>query len=244
MCGRYELHSHPAALALAFGLAEPPELTARYNIAPMTEVPVIRVNSHGERELAHLRWGLVPRRARDPSIGSKIVNARGETLKDRQSFQIAFRRHRCLLPADGFYEWMVIGRGEHARKQPVRIAMQDGRPFALAGLFERWLSPEGQILDTCAVITTASNALLRPFHDRMPMIVAPEDYARWLDPENADVEDLVAPYPGEQMAYHPVSTRLNAVRNDSPDLIEPVTIAAEPEPEEPPPHVPEQESLF
>jgi putative SOS response-associated peptidase YedK len=244
VCGRYELHSHPAAIALAFGLAHAPELPARYNIAPMTEVPVVRLNAQGERELVPLRWGLVPRRARDPAIGNKLINARGETLADRPSFRIAFRRHRCLLPADGFYEWIALGTGERARKQPVRIAMKDGRPFGLGGLFERWLSPEGEVLDTCTIVTTPANALLRPVGERMPLIVGPADYDRWLDPAAAEVQELVAPYPPEGMTYYPVSTRVNAVRNDSPALLEPVTIEAEPPADDSPPHEPEQESLF
>ncbi len=243
MCGRYELHAHPAAIALAFGLSHPPEVQARYNIAPLTDVPVVRVNAAGERELVHLRWGLVPRRARDPAIGSKMINARGETLGQRQSFRIAFRRHRCLLPADGFYEWMARGEGEHARKQPVHIGMKDGAMLGLGGLYERWLSPEGEVLDTCTIVTTEANDLLRPVHDRMPLIIAPEDYSRWLDPENAEVADLVAPFPAERMACYPVSTAVNAARNDGPSLIVPATAPEIPD-EPPPPPGPEQESLF
>lgn len=244
MCGRYELHTHPTAIALAFGLAHPPDLQPRYNIAPMTEVPVIRVNAHGERELVHLRWGLVPRWARDPSIGSKIINARGETLATRQSFRMPYRRHRCLLPADGFYEWMAVPGGASARKQPLHIGLKDGGLLGLAGLYERWLSPEGEVLDTCTIVTTAANALLRPVHDRMPVIIAPEQYQRWLDPENTAVGDLIAPFPPERMTYYPVSTRVNAARNEGAALIapeEPPVTA-----EEPPPaaHLPEQESLF
>lgn len=244
MCGRYELHTHPAAIALAFGLGHVPELGSRYNIAPMTEVPVVRVSSNGERELVRLRWGLVPRWAKDPSIGSKIINARGETLAQRQSFRMAYRRHRCLLPADGFYEWMAVPGSDHPRKQPVHIGMKGGSLFGLAGLYERWRSPDGEVLDTCTIITTAANALLRPVHDRMPMIVAPEDYTRWLDPANADIEDLIAPFPGERMTYYPISTRVNAVRNDGPTLIERFEAVPEAEEAEAPPSMPEQESLF
>lgn len=244
MCGRYELHSHPAAIALAFGLADPPALAPRYNIAPLTDVPVVRVNARGERELTFLRWGLVPRWAHDPSIGSRIINARGETLAERESFRIGYRRHRCLLPADGFYEWIAAGAGDHPRKQPVRVASRDGRLLAFGGLFERWLSPEGQVLDTCTIVTTAANALLRPVHDRMPLILAPEHYERWLDPDNGDVDDLVAPYPGARLTYYPVSRRVNSARNDGPGLLDPVVPEGETEEHEPAPHLPEQESLF
>ena len=250
MCGRYELHSHPATIALAFALAYPPEVNARYNIAPMTEVPIIRVDSEGERQFGRMRWGLVPRWSKDTSIGSRLINARGETIADKPSFQMAYRRHRCLLPADGFYEWKNLGGGSaagaQARKQPQHIGMKDGGLFALAGLYERWRSDDGVVLDTCAIVTTKANALLETLHDRMPVIVPAEHYARWLDPANSDVMDLVAPYPADAMAYHPVSSRVNNVRNDDASLIEQVDPIADAIPADPAPspHVPEQESLF
>ncbi len=218
MCGRYELHTHPAALALAFGLKYPPALSARYNIAPTQEVPVVRVSQAGERELAQVRWGLVPRWAKDPSIGARMINARAETLADKPSFRTALKKHRVLLPADGFYEWKQTAAG----KQPIHIGMKDSAPFAFAGLAERWLSPEGQVLDTCTIITTDANALLATMHDRMPVIVAPEHYARWLDVAVSDVADLFAPYPADAMRLYPVSTRVNSVRNDDAALIDPV----------------------
>jgi putative SOS response-associated peptidase YedK len=225
VCGRYELHTHPAALALAFGLPIPPTIKPRYNIAPMQDVPVIRTSAAGERELSMVRWGLVPRWAKDPSIGSKMINARAETLAEKPSFRTALRKHRCLIPANGFYEWKVVGGGA---KQPLHIGMKDGVPFAFAGLTERWLSPEGEVLDTCTIITTQANALLAPMHDRMPAIVAPADYDRWLDVAVADVADILAPYPAAQMAYYPVSTRVNAVRHDDASLIDRIAEAAEP----------------
>jgi putative SOS response-associated peptidase YedK len=249
MCGRYELHSNPAAIALLFGLAHPPDLNPRYNIAPTTDVPIVRVNAEGQRELVRVRWGLVPRWAKDPSIGARMINARGETIAEKPSFRTAYRRHRCLLPADGFYEWMTIPRataeGGPARREPQHIRMKDGSPFGFAGLYERWRSAEGDVLDTCTIVTTEANSLLRPVHDRMPVIVAPEHYARWLDPAHADVADLIAPYPSAAMAYHPVSTRVNNVRHDDASLIEPVAKAThEPAESEPPGEPPEQESLF
>ena len=240
MCGRYELHTNPAAIALAFGLARAPDLPPRYNIAPTTDVPIVRIGADGERELVHVRWGLVPRWARDPSIGNRMINARGETLADKVSFRNSYRRHRCLLPADGFYEWLA--RGE--RKQPLHIGMKNGGLFALGGLFERWLSPEGEVLDTCTIITTPANDLLRPVHDRMPMIVAPRDYERWLDSANAEIGDLIAPYPSSEMSYYPVSARVNTVKNDDARLLERVQPAIEEAEPEPPPRVPEQEELF
>jgi putative SOS response-associated peptidase YedK len=223
MCGRYELHTHPAALALAFGLSIPPSLKARYNIAPMQDVPVIRLAADGEREVAHLRWGLVPRWAKDPSIGARMINARAETLAEKPSFRTALKRHRILIPATGFYEWKVL---PGAGKQPIHIGMKDGAPFAFAGLAERWLSPEGEVLDTCTIVTTQANAMLATMYDRMPAIIAPTQYARWLDVAVTDVADLFAPYPADAMTYYPVSTRVNNVRHDDATLIERVAAAA------------------
>jgi putative SOS response-associated peptidase YedK len=233
MCGRFELHTNPAAIALAFGLAHPPAIAPRYNIAPMQDVPVIRATRSGERELAQVRWGLVPRWAKDPSIGARMINARAETVAEKPSFRIAFQRHRCLIPADGFYEWKPGPAG----KQPIRVGMKDERPFAFAGLTERWLSPGGEVLDSCTIVTTTANALLATMHDRMPVIVAPSDYARWLDvASDADVTDLLAPYPADAMTWYPVSTRVNSVRHDDAALIEQVAEAdATANADEPPP---------
>ncbi len=226
MCGRYELHSHPAAIALAFGLAHVPEVAPRYNIAPMTDVPIVRVNVAGERELVQVRWGLVPRRATDPSIGNKLINARGETIATKPSFRTAYRLHRCLIPADGFYEWQQVGSPRGGRKQPMLVTVKGEKPFGFAGLYERWMSPDGDVLDTCTIITTDANALLREVHERMPVIVAPAQYGRWLDPANADVADLIAPYPSEAMTFWPVSARVGNVRNEDAALIERVAIDA------------------
>ncbi len=244
MCGRYELHTHPAAIALLFGLAHPPAVAPRYNIAPMQDVPVVRRGHHGERELAQVRWGLVPRWAKDASIGARLVNVRAESLADKPMFRTALRRHRCLLPADGFFEWRPIPGGG---KQPYRIGMKDGQPFGLGGITERWLSPEGEVLDTCAIVTTASNELLAPLHGRMPLILAPEHFERWLDVSvDEDVTSLLMPYDAQAMSYHAVSARVNAVRNDDAAIIEPVAdplehAAADAEEA---PHPPEQARLF
>jgi putative SOS response-associated peptidase YedK len=217
MCGRYELHTHPAALALAFGLDIPPAFAARYNIAPTQDVPVIRQSRTGERELAFVRWGLVPRWAKDPSIGARMINARAETLAEKASFKVALQRHRCLIPADGFYEWKQTPSGA---KQPILIGMRDGSTFAFAGLTERWLSPEGEVLDTCTIITTRANAMLSVMYERMPAIIAPAQYEQWLDVANPDLGGLLAPYPAAAMRWYPVSARVNAVRNDDARLIE------------------------
>ena len=232
MCGRYELSSHPAAIALAFGLSHPPALSPRYNIAPTQQVPIVRVGAGGERELAEVRWGLVPRWAKDPVIGARMINARAETLTQKSAFRNAYARHRCLLPVNGFYEWQPTRAG----KQPMHIGMRDGRPFGLAGLYERWLSPEGEVLDTCTIVTTSAPEALRAVHDRMPVIVPPHAYARWLDTARSDVDDVVAPWSGEPLRVYPVSKRVNAVHNDDAALCEPVAAAhvdVEPEYAEP-----------
>lgn len=223
MCGRYELSSHPTAIALAFGLPHPPDIRPRYNIAPTQQVPIVRHNAAGERELVQVRWGLVPRWAKDPSIGAKMINARGETVASKGAFRNAFARHRCLVPANGFYEW----RRTRSGKQPMHIGMSDGRPFGLAGLYERWLSPDGEVLDTCTIVTTSASGSLADVHPRMPVIVPDAEYARWLDCANADVADLLAAWSGAPLRIHPVSTRVNAVINDDAQLCEPVSVAAD-----------------
>jgi putative SOS response-associated peptidase YedK len=223
MCGRYELHTHPAMLALAFGLPFAPDIRPRYNIAPMQNIAVIRHSSDGVRELAQMRWGLVPRWAKDPAIGARMINARGETIGQKSAFKTPFERHRCLIPADGFYEWQLLPGGG---KQPMRVAMKDGAPFAFAGLAERWLSSAGEVVDSCTIVTIAANALLRPVYERMPVIIAPDDYRRWLDNSGEPPHDLVRAYPSDAMTFHPVSTRVNAVRNDDAKLIEHTAAAA------------------
>lgn len=247
MCGRFELHSNPAVIALAFGLAHEPALRARYNIAPMQMVPIVRVNASGERELVQMRWGLVPRWAKDPSIGGRLINARADTAAERPAFRNAFSRHRCLLPADGFYEW----RHDPDGKQPMHVARRDGHPFGMAGLYERWLSPDGEVLDTCAILTTDANRHLRAVHDRMPVIIPPEDYERWLDPANPDAASLCRPLSEDALDARPVSTRVNAVRNDDPGLIEVVAdravtreLAAAEEAEPAEPELPLQQRLL
>ena len=215
-----------------------------WNVAPTQSVPIVaeRLDEGSiERHLLVAQWGLVPSWAKDIKIGNKLINARGETIADKPSFKMPFRRHRCLIPADGFYEWMPVRVGDTLRKQPLHIGMKDASLFAFGGLYERWLSAEGEVLDTCTIVTTAANELLEPVHDRMPMIVAPADYERWLDPANADLADLIVPYASAELAFYPVSTRVNNVRNDEATLIEHSITAEAVEAEHPPP---EQESLF
>jgi putative SOS response-associated peptidase YedK len=189
----------------------------------MQQVPIVRLNGNGERELVQVRWGLVPRWAKDSSIGTRMINARGETLSMKSAYRNAYARHRCLVPVNGFYEWQVTPSG----KQPMHIGMEDGRPFGLAGLYERWLSPDGEVLDTCTIVTTTACESLRNVHERMPVIVPDAQYERWLDSASADVADLVTGWSGDPLCVYPVSTRVNAVRNDDAQLCEPIEPRAE-----------------
>ncbi|WP_236024816.1 SOS response-associated peptidase [Arenibaculum pallidiluteum] len=228
MCGRYTLTKPVDELARVFGFPERPNLPPRYNVAPTQPVPVVRLSAGEDgapgRHLALLRWGLVPHWAEDVSIGNRMINARGESLLEKASFREAARRRRCLVLADGFYEW----KQEGGRKQPYRIVMRDRGPFALAGLWERWRGPKGapldQPLETVTIVTTAANALLRPLHDRMPVILGPEDRDAWLDPARAaeDALALVRPCPDDWLELYPVDPRVNSVRNEDEGCIRPL----------------------
>lgn len=221
MCGRYTLASAPQALAEQFELARwPHELAPRYNIAPGQTVAVVRAGAGGARVLDSLRWGLIPAWAKDPSIGHRLINARVETLPVKPAYRDALRRRRCLIAADGFYEWQ---RREHT-KQPYWIARADRRPFGFAGLWESWRDAQGQTLETCTIVTTAASPRLHTIHQRMPLIVAPEHYGRWLDPARADARALLALLGagdcGELQA-RPVSAAVNNPRREGSALIEP-----------------------
>lgn len=220
MCGRYTLHVPTRALMDLFDLPEVPDLLPRYNVAPSQEVPVVRQRGES-RELTLLRWGLIPFWSKDPKGGPTPINARSDSAAEKPAFRQAFRRHRCLLPADGFYEW----KKEGTKKQPVLFRMRDEGPFAFAGLWDRWEGPDGQIIQSCTLLTTEPNDLVAPVHDRMPVILPPEAYARWLDPSETDpahVQPLLRPYPAEAMTATLVSPRVNSPREDDPSLIAPV----------------------
>src|SRR5258706_12216418 len=193
MCGRFTLTINPDELQQQFGLSEAPpaQLVPRYNIAPTQPVAVIANNS--ERVLELFQWGLIPSWAKDPKIGSKLINARAETLAEKPSFRTALKRRRCLVVADGFYEWKKQSGG----KSPMYIQLKDGQPFGFAGLWEAWQSPEDGLIKTCTIITTTPNALLADIHDRMPVILPREAYDQWLAPEEPPAgvnPPLVAPY--------------------------------------------------
>lgn len=213
-------------MAADFGVEEiTDDLQPSFNVAPTQDVAVV-VNT-GAKRLTAMRWGLVPYWATDPAIGSKLINARAETLMTKAAFKDAFKRRRCLVVADGFFEWQKQG----AAKTPLFIHLQSGRPFGFAGLYETWTPPLGERLVSCAIITTEPNELVRPIHDRMPVILPKEAEDFWLDSEvedHARLLDLLKPYPAAQMAAYTVSRLVNSVKNDSPECIEPVAVMGQP----------------
>ena len=222
MCGRFTLGATAATLAAQFDLANVPTWTPRYNIAPTQEVLVVLQPSPQANQEARLhRWGLIPPWAKDPSIGNRMINARAETVATKPAFRRAFKERRCLLLADGLYEW----QRQERRKQPFYIRLRDGRPFAFAGLWEHWEGSEGMAIQSCAILTTTSNEVVGRIHDRMPVILSPTDYDRWLDPsiqEPAVLQTLLRPYPADEMTAYPVSTLVNSPANDNPGCIEPL----------------------
>jgi putative SOS response-associated peptidase YedK len=220
MCGRFTLRSEPRAVAGLFDLLDVPDLQPRYNIGPTQDVPVVRLRQDRPgRELAALRWGLIPSWADNPSIGNRLINARGETLAEKPTFRSAFKRRRCLVAADGFYEWKAVGK----KKQPYHFSMTDGRPFGFAGLWESW-QRDGDEIESVTIVTTAANELLADYHERMPVIVHPDDFDLWLDPRVTDrdrLEPLLRPYPGDEMVARAVSTLVNSPKTDSPECLGP-----------------------
>jgi len=216
------LRAPASVIAEQFSLFEVPLWKARFNIAPTQPVPVVRMTPQPaapQRQFVLLHWGLVPSWADDPAIGNRMINARAETAADKPSFRTALRRRRCLVAADGFYEWQKLGK----RRQPMFIHMRDDRPFALAGLWESWEGADHSALDSCTILTTEANDIVRPIHDRMPVIVAPEDYGRWLDPavqQPGPILPLLRPYPSAPMEAYPVSTWVNSPTRDEPRCVE------------------------
>jgi putative SOS response-associated peptidase YedK len=220
MCGRFVLNADGKVIQEQFNLATIPELQARFNIAPTQPVAVI--TNESSQALTYHRWGLIPSWAKDPNIGSKMINARSETLDIKPSFKTAFKRRRCLIPASGFYEWTESK--DSGKKQPYYIHLEDHAVFAFAGLWETWHSPEGDEVRTCTIITGEPNAALAPYHHRMAVILPPEHYEQWLSPDELPAQTLMPllqPYPASKMHIYPVDTLVNNVRNDSPLLIEP-----------------------
>ncbi|MFO0906092.1 MAG: SOS response-associated peptidase [Pirellulales bacterium] len=224
MCGRFTLHSNPNILAAEFDLTDFPLLNPRYNIAPMQPLVALRRDDAGERTVALLKWGLVPSWADDPKIGNRMINARSETVAEKPAFRAAFRRRRCLVPADGYYEWRKVGKG----KQPYLIYDARQRPFAMAGLWEAWEAPDGSVVETCTLLTTSANPRLCPLHDRMPVILAEPDRTVWLDPHASSptLQALLRPAPEDVLEFHPVSTLVNSPLHESAECLEPVPPSA------------------
>jgi len=219
MCGRYAITSAPEAIRRLFGYDDQPNFPPRYNVAPTQPVPVVRLAA-GKRQFALVRWGLIPPWVKDPKSFSLLINARGESVLDKPAFRSAMRRRRCLFPADGFYEWKRAGE----RKTPYYIHLRAGGPMALAGLWETWMGPNGEEMESAAIVTTQANRTLAPLHDRMPAIVAPDAFDFWLDSAKVDGEAaaaLIAPAPEGLLALHEVSSAVNRTANDGPQLIEP-----------------------
>ena len=221
MCGRFSLTASAELLRSFFYLLEGTPLfeQPRYNIAPSQEVAAIRCDFNQRRTLAPLRWGLIPSWSKDANMGARMINARAETLLQKPAFRAIFKKHRCLIPADGFYEWRKDGR----RKQPFHIHMRDNKPFAFAGLWDHWQGPDGASIETCAIITTDSNALILPIHGRMPVILDPGEYAAWLDPgleDPARLSPLLRPHPAAPMEVRAVGDYINTPRNEGKRCLE------------------------
>ncbi len=224
MCGRYNILTSAQAIVEFFEVAEllfdPEKWRPRYNVAPSQEAPVVRERTASVRELALLRWGLLPHWAKEEKTRYSMINARAESVANRPAYRAAFRRRRCLVPATGFYEWQQTPAG----KQPWHFRLRDHRPFAFAGLWEHW-EGEGKVIESFTIIVTDANELVRPVHDRMPVILAPEEYETWLDPDNRDTDRLQAlldPYPAAAMEGYPVSRYVNSPAHDDPRCVEPV----------------------
>jgi putative SOS response-associated peptidase YedK len=219
MCGRFTLRTPTKAIVEAFGLTSAPDLKPRFNIAPSQQVAAIRLDPKlGGRQLSLLRWGLIPSWADDPSIGYRMINARADTVAVKPAFRSAFKKGRCLIVADGFYEWQKIGKA----KQPFFIRRKDSRPFAFAGLSEHWHRGE-QVIDSATIITTDANELMAPIHDRMPVILSPDDYDLWLEPDfhgQEKLQSMLRPYPSDDMVAYPVSTLVNNPKNESSQCVE------------------------
>ena len=231
MCGRYAITSAPEAIRALFRYPEQPNFPPRYNVAPTQPIPVVRVYE-GNRQFALMRWGLLPSWVKDPKTFTLLINARGESVLDKPAFRAAMKYRRCLIPADGFYEWKPVA----GRKQPYYVTLKSGAPMALAGLCETWVGPNGEELDTAAIVTTRANRLLTPIHDRMPVIVPPEAFDLWLNCAEVDAETaaaLIAPAPEDVLEAYEVSTAVNRTANDNAELVEPLAANMQPVPAKP-----------
>jgi len=225
MCGRYTLHHEPEEIEERFEVEPDQELLApRYNIAPSQIIPVIRHTGHtGSKEMAGCKWGLIPFWAKDPKIGNNLINAKAETIAEKPSFKHAFAKRRCLIPADGFYEWQKRGK---APSQPIYVRRRDGGLFAFAGLWEEWKTPDGELLPTCTIITVEPNELISQFHHRMAAILKPDEEAAWIDPGSKaeDLLRLLRPYSSDELEAFPVSRAVNSPSFDDAACIAPIDV--------------------
>ena len=229
MCGRYTVSNPGEILPELLGSEDAPEMAARYNVAPTQSAPVVVAGEDGSRRVVSMRWGLVPYWARDSDFGNRTINARAETVAEKPAFRDSFKRRRCLVAADGFFEWQKVPGG----KQPYLIRLDGGEPIAFAGLWDRWHGPLGRVLETFTVLTTTPNGLVSPIHDRMPVILPAQARDRWLDREAdlAGLGALLVSYPEEAMEAVAVSDFVNKPANDSLECLQPILL-------------PRQESLF
>jgi putative SOS response-associated peptidase YedK len=240
MCGRFVSASSPALLADRFGVDDvsigDDGFEPDYNVAPRAQIMIVRERDE-RRVLSRVRWGLVPSWATDPTIGDRMINARAEGLADKAAYKVSFAKRRCLIPADGFYEWKVVGPAStpkgRPRKQPMFVHRRDGEPMAFAGLWSVWKVPDDLEVEgasegwlrSCAIVTGEPNALLAPIHDRMPVMLPESAWATWLDPENGDaagLASLLVPAPGDELELWPVSPAVNSADNTGPELVKPV----------------------
>jgi putative SOS response-associated peptidase YedK len=231
MCGRYTLTSAPEALRALLRYEEQPNFPPRYNVAPTQPIAIVRLVD-GKHHFALVRWGLLPSWVKDPKTFTLLINARGESAAEKPAFRAAMKRRRCLIPADGFYEWQAAGD----RKRPFYVRAKSGVPLAFAGLWETWTGPNGEELETATIVTTQANRTLAAVHDRMPVIVAPDAFDLWLDTTNVDATTaaaLIQPAPEGLLQAYEISTAVNRTANDNPKLLEPVGVAP-PEPVKPP----------
>ena len=216
MCGRFTLHMPWSELVKLYRVHDRPNLKPRYNIAPTQDVLAIRLDKEGQQEAAQLRWGLIPFWAKDEKISYSKINARAETVAKKPAFRDAFKKRRCLIAADGYYEWKTL---EDGSKQPYRITLKPEQPFSFAGLWEHW-EKDNKVIESCTIIVTDANELTKDIHGRMPVILDPDDYDAWLG--GTDGENLLRPYPSKKMARYPVSRAVGNVKNTGPELIEPI----------------------
>jgi putative SOS response-associated peptidase YedK len=229
MCGRYLIIMTPEAMQRLFGYPELPNFPARYNVAPTQPIPIVRM-VEGKRQFTLVRWGLIPSWVKDPKGFSLLINARGESVNDKPAFRNAMKRRRCLIPADGFYEW----KEEGGKKRPFVVRPRDGGPIAFAGLWECWMGPNGEEMETATIVTTDANRTLGAIHHRMPVILSPDTFDFWLDCANVDATTaaaVIAPAPEGLLEAYEISTTVNRVANDGPALLDP--LATQPAPATP-----------